>query len=673
MGFEIINSVCPKDCFGSCGLQVKVENGKAVEIKGDNHHPLTGGRLCSKGKNYLSRVYSSKRLLYPMKSIGFRGEGKFERISWDEALNIIYKKLRKLKIQFGPESILYYRRFANLGIMKNYASGFWNQFGGYTTTYGGLCDAAAQEAIKLTYGAVRHNRISDIENSRLIILWGINPAYTHIHFQYYLNKAIAKGAKLISIDVRKNESEKKSVLSLRPRPGTDGCLSLGIAHQLIKRNVQDKIFLEKYTFGFTQFKEMVREYPLNYVSSVTEIPEDKIEKLVDYIEEYPEYALFCGMGVQRYTNGGQTVRSISLLPALTGSLGKIGCGIYFSDRQVPEPNWPFIPPNSANIRNSIPIAKLGSEIEKQTNPPIKAAWIEQGNPMTSNPDVNLLAKSLNKLDFIVVSELFMTDTANMADIILPAASILEYNDLIIGYGHSYIQLQQKTIEPPGECKHESEVYRLLGKKFNFNLKYLPENDLAIIEKIIEKANFSTSVNELKEKPYLPSSYQEIAFDDMKFDTPSGKIEFFSQKTADDWKKDPLPIYYEPFESKYSTPDLYQKYPLTLISIHTRNKMNSQFSDMAAYKEEPFIQINSEDAKKRKIAMEDKVKVYNDRGNIVLTARVSSEMPEGIVRVNFGWWNIVHKVNVNMLTGEYESDIGNGTAFHNCLVEMKKVQ
>ena len=672
MGSEIINSVCPKDCFGSCALQVKLESGKAVEIKGNSHHPLTGGRLCSKGKNYLSMVYSSKRLLYPLKRVGSRGGGKFERISWDEALNIIYKKLQKLKIQFGPESILYYRRYANLGIMKNCASGFWNQFGGYTSTYGGLCDAAAQEAIKLTYGVVKHNRISDIENSRLIILWGINPVYTHLHLQHYLNKAIGKGAKLISIDVRENESEKKSVLSLHPRPGTDGCLALGIAHQLIKRNVPDKTFLEKYTFGFSQFEEMVREYPLSHVSTITEIPEDKIEKIVNYMEEYPEYALFCGMGVQKYTNGGQTIRAISLLPALTGSLGKKGCGFYFSDRQAPEPNWPFIPPDSVNIRNSIPIAKLGSGIEKQTNPPIKAAWIEQGNPMTSNPNVNLLAKALNELDFIVVSDLFMTDTANMADIILPAASMLEYNDLIMGYGHSYIQLQQKVIEPLGECKHETEIYRLLGKKFNFNLEYLPENNLATIEKIIEKANFKTSVNELKEKPYLHSSYQEIVFNDMKFNTPSGKIEFYSQRVKDNWGKEPLPIYHESFENRYSSPALYKKYPLNLISIHAKNKMNSQFSDMSIYREEPFIQINSEDAKKRRIAEEDKVKVFNNRGNIILKAKISSKIPEGIVLLNFGWWNIVHHVNVNMLTGEYESDIGNGTAFHNCLVEVKKI-
>ena len=668
----MINTVCPKDCFGSCGLKLIVENERAIEILGNKYQPSTEGRLCQKGKNYLSLVYSSKRLLHPLKRIGIRGEGKFQRISWDDALNTIYKKLKSLKEKYGPESILYYRRYANLGVMKNCALGFWHQFGGYTTTYGGLCDAAAQEAIKLTYGEVKHNRISDIENSRLIILWGINPAYTHIHFQNYLNKAMKKGAKFIAVDVRKNESAKKQFLNIQPRPGTDGCLALGIAHQLIKRDLIDSNFLNEFAFGFTQFKEMVREYPLNYVSKITEIPEDEIEKMIECIEKNPHYSLFCGMGVQRYSNAGQTVRAISLLPALTGCIGKAGSGFYFSDKQAPEISWPFLPHNSVNVRQSIPISKLSSEIKKQSDPPIKAMWVEQGNPMTSNPNVNLLRRTLNELDFIVVNDLFMTDTANMADIILPAASILEYNDLVIGYGHSYIQLQQKAIDNLGECKHESEIYQMLGRKFNFNLDYLPDNDLLTIEKIIEKSNFKTNINELTEKSYLHPNYQEIAFSDMKFKTSSGKIAFFCQKVKDDWGKEPLPIYHEPFESKYSAPHLHQKFPLTLISAHAKNRMNSQFSTMTFFTEKPFIQMNAQDAEIRKLSQEDTVKVFNDRGKIELKVKIDPNIPKGIVKLDFGWWNSTHRANVNCLTGEYESDFGNGTAFHSCLVDIQKL-
>jgi len=670
--FKTINSVCPKDCFGSCSLEVEVEKGKVVKVRGNRNSPVNQGRICVKGKNYPNMVYGPERLLYPLQRIGKRGKGEFERISWERALDIIYEKLKNLKEQYGQESVLYYNRFANLGVVKNCAHGFWYQFGGFTSTYGGLCDSAAQEAINLTYGEVKHNKISDLENSKLIILWGSNPAYTNIHIMHYINKAVNKGAKLITIDIRENESGAKSHLYLNPRPGTDGCLALGIANQLIENNIINDSFIKDHTFGFAGFKELVRDYPLEKVSAITEIPTGKIKSLINYLKENIRYALICGMGVQRYTNGGQTIRAISLLPALTGSIGKKGCGFYFSDRQAPELNWPFFPPKPKRIRNSIAVAKLASELDNQVNPPVKAVWIEQANPMTSNPNTNLLARAMNQLDLIVVADLFLTDTARIADIILPIASMFEYYDLITGYGHSYIQLQQKIIESPGECKHESEIYRLLGKKFDFILDYLPENDLITIEKIINSSNLNTDVDELKEKPYLHPSYQEIAFGDLKFNTPTQKVEFFSQRMRDRWGENPLPAYNEPVENRYSSPNIYNRYPLSLITSHAYDKMNSQFSDISIFKEEPFVWINPHDAAKRGINENDRIKVYNERGSLILKAILTEKVTPGIVHTYFGWWGGAHQVNINELIGDYISDIGHGTAFHDCLVEIQKV-
>ena len=669
--FKTINSVCPKDCFGSCSLEVDVEKGKIIKVRGNRNSPVNQGRICTKGMHYPNMLYSPERLLYPLQRIGKRGKGEFKRISWEQTLDSIYEKLKNLKEQYGPESVLYYNRFANLGVVKNCAYGFWYQFGGFTSTYGGLCDSAAQEAITLTYGEVKHNEISDLENSKLIILWGSNPAYTNIHLMQHVNKAVDKGAKLITIDIRENESGAKSHLYLNPRPGTDGCLALGIASQLIKNNIIDGNFIDQHTFGFAEFKELVKNFPLEKVSAITEIPTATIKSLINYLRENPRYALICGMGVQRYTNGGQTIRAISLLPALTGSIGKKGCGFYFSDRQAPEPNWPFFPPKPKRIRHSIAVAKLASELDKQADPPVKAVWIEQANPMTSNPNTNLLARSMNQLDFIVVADLFLTDTSRMADIILPVASIFEYYDLITGYGHSYIQLQQKIIEPPGECKHESEIYRLLSKKFDFNLDYLPQNNLSTIEKIINSSNLNTDVDELKGQPYLHPSYQEIAFGDLKFNTPTQKVEFFSQRMRDRWGEDPLPAYNEPVENRYSSPNIYNKYPLSLITSHAYDKMNSQFSDISIFKEEPFVWINPQDAAKRGINENDRVKVHNERGSLILKAILTEKVTPGIVHSYFGWWDRVHQANLNKLTGEYISDIGYGTAFHNCLVEVQK--
>jgi anaerobic selenocysteine-containing dehydrogenase len=652
-------------------LEVEVGKGKIIKVRGNRNSPVNQGRICVKGMNYPNMVYGPERLLYPLQRIGRRGEGEFKRISWEQALDVAYKKLKNLREQYGPESVLYYNRFANLGIVKNCAYSFWYQFGGFTSTYGGLCDSAAQEAINLTYGEVKHNRISDLENSKLIILWGSNPAYTNIHIMHHISKAVDKGAKLITIDIRENESGAKSRLYLNPRPGTDGCLALGIANQLIKNNIIDNNFIDRYTFGFVEFKGLVKNYPLEKVSAITEIPLHKIKSIINYIKENPEYALICGMGVQRCTNAGQTVRAISLLPALTGSIGKKGCGFYFSDRQATKLNWPFSPPKPERIRNSIPVAKLASGMDNQIDPPMKAMWIEQANPMTSNPNINLLARAMNKLEFIVVADLFLTDTARMADIVLPAASMYEYLDLITGYGHSYIQLQQKIIDPPGECIHESEIYRLLGKKFGFNLDYLPENNLDTIEKIIRNSNLNTEIDELKEKPYLHPSYQEIAFGDLRFNTPTQKIEFFSQRIKDRWGENPLPAYNEPLENKYTSPNIYSKYPLSLITSHAHNKMNSQFSDISILKEEPFIWINPHDAETRGINDGEKVKIYNERGSLVLKAILTEKVSPGIVHTYFGWWDGEHKANLNKLTGEYVSDIGYGTAFHNCLVEVQK--
>ena len=667
----LVHSVCPKDCFGSCSLEVEVGKGKIIKVRGNRNSPVNQGGICVKGMNYPNMVYGPERLLYPLRRIGKRGKGEFKRISWEQVLDTIYEKLKNLREQYGPESVLYYNRFANLGVVKNCAYSFWYQFGGFTSTYGGLCDSAAQEAITLTYGEVKHNRISDLENSKLIILWGSNPAYTNIHIMHHINKAMGKGAKLITIDIRENESGSKSNLYLHPRPGTDGCLALGIANQLIENKLIDHNFIDQHTFGFAEFKKLVKNYPLEKVSDTTGIPLHKINSIINYIKESPEYALICGMGVQRCTNAGQTVRAISLLPVLTGSIGKKGCGFYFSDRQAPELNWPFSPPKPEKIRNSIPVAKLASGMNNQVDPPVKAMWIEQANPMTSNPDINQLSGAMNKLEFIVVADLFLTDTVRMADIVLPAVSMYEYYDIISAYGHSYIQLQQKIIDPPGECKHESEIYRFLGKKFGFNLDYLPENNLSTIEKIISSSNLNTDIKKLKEKPYLHPDYQEIAFSDFKFITSTGKIEFYSQQMKDRWGQNPLPFYYEPMENKYSSPELYAKYPLTFISAHALNKMNSQFSSIDIFQEEPFIWINPEDAENRGINDGEKVKVYNERGSLILKAIITEKVPPGIVHTYFGWWDGVHQANLNKLTGEYISDIGYGTAFHNCLVEIQK--
>ena len=668
MESKTFNTVCPKDCFGSCALKVKVENGKIIGVYGNKDHPVTKGMICVKGKNYTKMVYSKERLLYPLKRVGTRGDGEFRRIPWEEAIDTIHTRLASLKEEYGPESILYYCGSGNMGIVKEAAYGFWYQFGGFTSVYGDLCNAAGVEALNLTYGSRKSNALEDLENSKLIVLWGKNPANTHLHMMYHINRALKKGAKLVTIDPRISESSHESDLHLRPRCGTDGCLALGVAKRLIETNTIDIDFINKNTYGFDQFREFLKDYPLEKVAEITGVPQNEIEAFVGYIGDNPHYALVCGFGLQRYTNGGQTVRTIALLPALTGSIGKRGCGLYFGDKQGPGLVWPYLPQKPDKIRG-IPLALLSTELNQQTNPPIKAMWIEAANPVTSNPNSSSLKNGMNKLDFIVVCDLFLTDTARMADIVLPAASPFEYYDLVKGYGHSYIQLQQKVIEPPGECKHESEVYRMLGRRFGFDETYLPENSLDVIERVIEASNLNTTREKLKEKAYLHQDFQEIAYSDLKFDTPSGKIEFYCQQMRDKWGQSPLPVYREPAEGKRTTPLLYKEYPLHFVTGHSRKKINSQFSNILELREDPLLAINPTDAKTRKIESGDAVRVFNTRGEVKLKAFVTDKVPLGFVHAFFGSWG--DEANVNKLTADRLTDIGYGAAFHDCLVEVEK--
>lgn len=656
-------TVCPKDCFGSCSLEVEVEKGRIIKVRGDRKHPVTKGVACLKGNKYPDIIYSKDRLMYPLRRTGKRGEGEFKVISWDKALDEIYSRLQIVKKEYGPESLFYYAGYGTLGLTNKYSYGFWYQFGGFTTTYGSLCNSAGSEAIKLTYGEIKHNSLSDLENSDLIILWGKNPFYTHPQMMFHINKAVKKGAKLVTIDPRRNESSRKSNLHLSPEAGTDGALALGIANSLISSGDINRDFIDKYTTGFEKYRELVKDYTLEKVSNITGIPVKKIEEFIDMIKEHPRYSLITGYGLQRYTNSGQTLRAISLLPALTGSIGYQGATFYYSDKQGTGLKWPPLPAKPGKIRK-IPVAKMAVELSKVNKPPIKAMWVQTANPVTSNPESNKLIEAMKELDFIVVSDLFLTDTAKMADIVLPVTSPFEYYDLIKGYGHSYIQVQQKIIEPPGECKHESEIYKLLGEKFGYNSDYLYDNNRDFMQRVLDLSGYNIDIEEIEENGYLPEEHQEIAFSDFKFKTPSGKIEFYSNDMKEKWGENPLPVFNEVVSSKK-----HNRYPLQLLTGHSRNRINSQFYNIDELKEDGILQINPVDAGERDIKDGDQVVVYNDRGKVILIAGITDKVREGLVYTEFGSWG--DKKKINSLIKARITDIGYNTAFHNNFVEVKK--
>lgn len=671
---KTVRTACPRNCYSTCGMLAEIEDGKLVRVAGDPANKATHGHLCLKGLAYPQRVYSPDRLLYPLRRNGRRGGGKWRRISWEEAYTEITMQLQRIKAEYGPAAVLYYTYSGASGLLAEaFPLAFWHLYGGYTGTFGSLCWAAGLEATRLSYGENKHSAPWDLTNAKLIIVWGKNPASTNIQEMEYIEAAAEKGAELVVIDVMKTPTADKADIYLQPRPGTDGALALGLANVIISLGLQDEEFIEQHTTGFAAFKELAAQYPPERTAAITGVAaRDIIDLAVHYAKTKPANIIF-GYGPQRFSNGGQTVRAASLLPALTGNVGKRGGGWTYANLQGFLPHTLPLPPVPEQVRVSIPIGKLATGLAETDNPPLKFGWVQCGNPATCNPNAGKVIEGLKKLDFLVVVEQFMTDTAELADIILPAKTLFEETDVVSGYWHSYIQIRDKAIESPGEVKPETQIFRELAARMGFSSEYFPVDTEAALDKVLTQCHPDLSLARLREGPIIAPWAQEIAWSDYRFATPSGKIEFYAAEAKEKWGVNPLPDFTEPVEGP-ATPERQKKFPLQLMTAHPRQRIHSQFNNLAWMAEinpEPEIMLHPKDAAARQIGDGDRVRVYNDRGELRLKAVLDWGVRPGLVNIYEGWW-LKQGGSVNLLSQDRMADMGNGTAFHDCLVEVVKL-
>lgn len=681
-------TVCPRNCYSTCSLNVFVDE-ESQKIRRVEAHPAnkaTPKGACLKGLSYVERVHSPDRILFPLKRIPRTGE--FQRISWDEALETICRKLLVLRENHGPQCIFYYAGSGTKGLLNGAGSEFWRLFGGYTTTYGDLCWPAGLEATRLTLGDNKHNAPWDLENAGLILMWGKNAAETNVQQMRAIDLALAKGSRLIVIDPRRTLSAERAELLVQPRPGTDGALALAIGHILVKNNAVDKDFVDKNVLGFSQYKRLVEDFPPVRAEAVTDVPRKYIERIARAIAERPPVSFCPGFGMQRYTNSGQTMRAILALAVITGNLGKPGAGWIYANLQsavfdsVKDP-FAFFPPKKPDgiARVSVSTARLGQDILAQRDPSLRMAWVERGNPVTQNPQTHKVLEAFRSLEFRVVVEQFLTDTAREADIILPAKSLFEQSDVVGAYWHPYIQLRQKIIDSPGEVKPETEIYRHLAQMMKFPTDEVNEKIPGPTEKEIEvflekklEPFPELSLEKLKQGPILAPGTEEVAFADDVFPTPSGKIELVSQEAADRWGLDPLPVYSEPVESTKNDSVESKKYPLYFMTPNTKNRIHSQFNNLELIRQfspKPILDMSPDDALKRNIKTSDRVKVFNDRGSIEIEVRIDFSIKPGCVCVTNGWW-ITEGGTVNFLSAGRETDMAHGAAFHDALVEVEKI-
>jgi len=676
----IKSTVCPRNCYSSCSFKVEIKNKKIQRIFPHEANKATPEGVCLKGLSYLERAYAKDRILFPLKR---QENGDFKRISWEQALSIIAEKLNYFKENYGAQSILFYAASGMSGLLNEISGNFWKIFGGATTMYGNLCWPAGLEATRLTLGENKHNAPWDLEYAKLIIIWGKNPAETNVQEIIHLQKAINKGTKVVLIDPRKSDTAPYAHIHIRPKPGTDAALALAIAHLLIKNKQVDSAFIEKYVLGFKQFSQHVEKYTPAFAEKICGIEEKQIELLAQLMAEIKPMTIIPGYGMQRYSNGGQTIRALLSLQVITGNIGKKGASWHYANLQsyifdkIKEPES-YYPPEKSNgiFRRSVSMAKLGKDMIEQKNPALKMIWVERGNPVAQNPNTHSIIKAFNQLEFKVVVEQFMTDTAQMADIILPAKNMFEQSDIVGGYWNPYVQLKPKLVEPSGEVKPETEIYYLLAKKLKISsdliIQYLIEPNNEAVENWLKnklKEFPEIKWENLEKSPQLASSYEEIAFENKLFNTPSGKIELFSEQAARKWKVSLLPDYVAIEEFKQS------EFPLIMMTPNTKNRIHSQFNNLPGIKmlsPEPYAYIHPQTAKNYEIINGQKIKIWNHRGQIISKVKIDNGMAVNAVLLHNGWQQI-NGASPNMLSEARETDMGFGTAFHDNKVEIEVVE
>lgn len=668
-------TVCPRNCYSTCSFRVFTEEGRVKRILPYEGNLATPEGPCIKGLSYLEREYSSERIIYPLRR---QPDGSFSRIAMDEALDTIAGRLSETRSKHGPHSVLFYKGSGYSGLSNDIAGNFWRLFGGATTTYGNLCWPAGLEAIRLTMGEVKHNLPWDLANASMIILWGKNSAETNVQEMIHIEKARQGGAKVVVIDPRRTLTADKSDLLIRPKPGTDAALALAMARVIIDRGLTDTDFIRRHVSGFEEFASSLHITP-DKAQEITGIPARTIIDLAVAAAGAGRLTVVAGYGLQRYTNGGQTIRSILSIPVITGMIGKPGCGFNFANLQsyifddVKEP-VSYYPDTESDrpFRRAISMARFGPDFFALQEPVIEVAWIERGNPVIQLPGSGEVRKAFESIPFKVVVEQFMTDTAAMADIILPAKGIFEQADVVGSYWNPYAQYKPKVTDLPGEVLPESEIYWRLAQKLGLpagkeNGIPAPENyDDWLDERISHTHGFVRE--ELFQKPVIPEQNEHPAYAGMKCNTPSGRIELLSDRAVKLWGVNPLPSYEPPEDFGES------HLPFRLMTPNISSRIHSQFGNLEVIRsviDEPAWEISVSDARKRDLRTGDKIRIFNSRGEVTGKVRVTARVKNGSLVFPNGIW-LGEGGGVNRLIAPCETDMGHGAAFHNTRVDIEKI-
>jgi anaerobic selenocysteine-containing dehydrogenase len=707
MSETTILGACPHDCPDTCSMLVRVVDGKVTGVRGNPQHPFTRGGLCVKVNNYQDRVYSPDRVLHPMRRIGPKGSGKFQRISWDAALAEIRQRWDAIIAEHGPTAILPYSYLGTEGILNglNVGDPFFNKLGA-TISERTFCDSAACTAYFMTIGPTAGVDPESFRYSKYIVLWACNTMSTNLHHWPFIAEAQAQGAKVVVIDPVRTRTAKKADWHIAIRPGTDAALALGLMHVIIAEGLEDRDYVANHTIGFEELKARVADYPPDKVAAITGIAADDIRQLAREFATTHPAVIRIGVAIERHAGGGQTVRALACLPALTGAWRHVGGGLLQLPIWAFPVNWgtlmrpDFITPGTRVLNQW----RLGPALtgEMPLDPPIRSLFVYNSNPAVVAPEQDKLIRGLSRDDlFTVVSEQFMTDTALYADLVLPATTQLEQEDIMFSWGHLYLSYNNRAIAPLGEAVTNTELFRRLAGAMGFDDPFFQRSDAEMIETSMEwsaPALQGITLEALKRDGYarlsLPPADQYAPHKNGNFLTASGKCEFVSAAAAngnfvlplfrqgsEEFQSgtpvDPLPHYIPPNESAATNPALAKRFPLGLLSPKSHAFLNSSYGNLPQqlhHAGEQSVQLNPKDARERNIGDGMPVVVSNDRGSFEAVARISEDVMPGVVVAPLGYWRqgTRRQATVQTVNSGAYADLGCAPTFSDNLVQVMPV-
>ena len=671
----MVRGACPHDCPDTCALQVTVEGGRVVRVAGDPDHPTTHGALCTKVSRYAERSYHSERVLQPLRRVGPKGSGRFEPLGWDEALDTIASRLQAIAVR-DPQAILPYSYAGTMGLVQGegMAARFFNRLGASRLDRT-ICANAGGEALIATYGGKVGMHVANYAQSRLILIWGSNSITSNLHFWTFAQQAKRNGAKLVCIDPRRSETAEKCHQHIALLPGTDGALALGLMHELVVHDWLDHDYIEHHVDGWPALRERALQWPPERVAATCGISADEVRQLArDYGTTAPA-AIRLNYGMQRAHGGGNAVRLVAMLPCLVGAWRHRAGGLLLSAS-----GWFKDVRNDAVLQRpdllagrnprTINMSTIGDDLQRESSPAfgprVEALVVYNSNPVAVAPDSRQVVKGFAREDlFTVVLEHFLTDTADHADIVLPATTQLEHWDVHTTYGHHYVLVNEPAIAPLGQARSNADIFRALAARLGFTEPCFSDSDEAMARAAFkpEVVDFDT----LCARGWMALPVADAPFAEGGFPTPSGKVIVDAPGLG-------VPDFLPNHECAQTTPELAARFPLAMISPPARHFLNSSFvnvKSLRAIEGEPLLEIHPVDAASRGISSGQVVTVFNDRGRYRCKAEVSERARPGVV-VGLGvWWRKygLDGTNVNELTHQKLTDIGRAPSFYDCLVEV----